>query len=233
MVETYAFAPVHDKREKIVGLVIGSIKEALISGRLKAGDRLPSVTEMAASMDVGVSSVREALKVLEGLCVVECQQGRGTYICSDLREDSINAMTFQLLVMPRSTQQLYEFRKMFETAYTFMAVENATDEDLEKIRVIVEALEEKAKTLPVETGDERDFHMSVLSCTHNAYVIRLGETMIELILSTIQKQPNETRNHSVPKDHRMLYEALATRNKKKVQAALECNFKGWEDKYFS
>lgn len=232
--ENLIFPAVQKKNERVVGLVINSIKEALLNGLLKAGDCLPSVTVLSESMNVSVASVREALKVLEGVGVIESRQGKGTYVCTDLRQDAINVMTFQLLVLPRTAQELIEFRMMFETAYTVMAMEKATEEDLKNLEKIVTKLEEKVQTDPIiEVKDEMEFHMGVLLCTHNPYVIHVGQMVLELFMTTIRKDPQPSEKYFVPADHRRIYESMKAKDREKLVEELNINFCGWKEKYFS
>ena len=73
------FSSVQD-RDKLSHLVLNSIKEAVVQGRLKPGDKLPGLADMAEEMGVGISSVREAIKMLEALEVLESKQGKGVYV---------------------------------------------------------------------------------------------------------------------------------------------------------
>ena len=227
------FAPVKKKNEKLANIVMNNIKDALVRGQLKPGDKLPSITDMAAEMNVGVSSVREAIKMLEALCVVETRQGERTVICTELKDDSINPLTFQLLILPKDSEDLIEFREMFESAFTFMAMDNATSEDLENIRLIVEEQVEKTKTQELDILDEMDFHRAVLHSTHNQYIIKIGETMLELLMGTFQEKLTDYKEMSVADSHVTTYEALRDKDKKKLRKILDESFYGWRLKYFS
>lgn len=231
MKESKVFSPVKKKNEKVVYLIMNEIKDALITGRLTPGDKLPSIAKLAAEMNVGVSSVREAIKMLEALGVLESCHGEGTFICTDLNDDLINPLTFQLMILSKNTNDLIEFRKMFESSYTFMALENATEDEINHIRIVVEKLNKK-KT-PVDTKDEMEFHKAVLNCSHNKYVIKVGETMLELFLATIQKQPVLPNEYSVYDNHMKIYEALRDKNKHMLHEALEESFVGWKIKYLT
>ena len=90
------FKPVRNK--SLSKMVMESIKEVLIQKTLKPGDRLPTETELCESLGVGKSSVREAIKMLEVLGVVETRQGEGTYIAKKIAETSVNPLVYQLLI---------------------------------------------------------------------------------------------------------------------------------------
>ena len=215
---------------------MNNIKNALIRGQLKPGDKLPSIADMAAEMNVGVSSVREAIKMLEALCVVESRHGERTVICTELKEDSINPLTFQLMILPKKSDELIEFREMFEASYTFMAMDNASDEDLEKIRIIVEEQVEKSKTQELDTLDEMNFHRAILCSTRNQYIRKIGETMLELLKATFVEQlvlASDYKEMTIVESHIMIYEALRDKDKRKLRDILDDSFRGWRIKFFT
>jgi len=231
--DSCVFAPVKKKNEKLADIVMNNIKDALIRGQLKPGDRLPPIAEMAAEMNVGVSSVREAIKMLEALCVVESRQGERTVICTELNEDSINPLTFQLMILPKKSEELIEFREMFESMYTFMAMDNATHDDLDKIKWITEEQVKKAKTQELTASDEIEFHRAVLNSTHNQYIIKIGETMLELLMGTFQTKLADYDEMSDADSHVVTYEALRDKDKQKLRKILDEAFHGWRVKYFN
>ena len=233
---TGVFTPIKKKNESLARLVMNNIKDALIKGQLKPGDKLPSIADMATEMNVGVSSVREAIKMLEALCVVESHHGGRVEISSELKEDSINPLTFQLMILPKNSEDLVAFREMFETAFSFMAIDNATSEDLERIRVIVQTQIDKEKVRKLDTDDEMEFHRAVLNSTHNAYIIKIGETLLELFLATIKSKWLFMPDYDVigvTESHVATYEAIRDKDKRKLRNTLDAVFKGWRIKFFN
>ena len=134
------------KKEKVTDQILAQIKYALFKGELKPGDRIPGVNEMAEKMGGGISSIREAIKMLESIGAVESRQGEGTFVCSTLREGAANAFEIQLALLPQTAEYLVEFRKIYETVYTRLAMDHATSEDLALVEATVITLEEKVKT---------------------------------------------------------------------------------------
>lgn len=232
MVTADTFNSVKSK-ENLVSVIVRNIKDSLVSGNLKPGEMLPPIAVMAANMNVGVSSVREALKVLEALCVVKIVHGKGIYVCTDLSEDSINPLTFQLMIIPKNDNDLVEFRGMFETAYTLMALNNATQEDIDKIHDILIAFIERDKTQSFNSEHELAFHKAILHATHNKYVIKIGETMLDLFMSSIQKTPVREEEFSVEENHTHIYQAICSKDEAQMRLALKESFDGWKTKYFS
>jgi GntR family transcriptional repressor for pyruvate dehydrogenase complex len=222
-------------KEKITDQILGQVKESLLRGELKPGDRLPGASELAAKMGVGISSVREAIKMLESLGAVESRQGEGTFVCSTLREGAANAFEIQLALLPQTAEYLVEFREVFETAYTRLAVENVTNEDLTRLEGIVIALEEKMKYLSsetlVESQDELDFHRAVLYCTHNPYIIKIGEVSLDLFFDVLKDRLEPLKIIEAAKDHRDIYEAICHKDYSLLDKVFKKSFTWWSTRF--
>jgi GntR family transcriptional repressor for pyruvate dehydrogenase complex len=223
------------KKEKVTDQVLAQIKDALMRRQLKPGDRLPGACELAEKMGVGISSVREALKMLESLGAVEARQGEGTFVCNTLREGAANALELQFMLLPQTAEYLAQFREMYEPAYSNLALKNATAEDLAKVEAVVLALEEKLKLQSpdgiVEAQDEMDFHLSVLYCTHNPYVINIGEVSLEIFFGVVYDRLEPLKLSSAVADHRAIYEALLQRDPEKLQAVFAKNIPAWNARF--
>jgi GntR family transcriptional repressor for pyruvate dehydrogenase complex len=223
------------KKEKVTDLVLLQIKESIMRGELTPGDRLPGASELAAKLGVGISSVREAIKMLESLGAVESRQGEGTFICDTCRDGAANAFEIQFMLLPRTAEYLVQFRELFETAYTHLAMNQATEEDLEKVEAAVIALEKKMQEEPpdtlVEAQDELNFHRSVLYCTHNPYVIKIGEVSLELFFDVMQTRLAPLRMVSAAEDHRNIYEALKYKDMDLLQRVLQKVFPLWHARF--
>jgi GntR family transcriptional repressor for pyruvate dehydrogenase complex len=219
------------KKEKVTDQVLAQIKDALKRGELKPGDRLPGASELASKMGVGISSVREAIKMLESLGAVEARQGEGTFVCNTLREGAANAFEIQLMLLPQTAEYLVQFREIYETAYTLLAMDNATPEDLAKVEAAVLALEEKVTVqspdVLVGVQDELNFHRSVLYCTHNPYVIKIGEVSLDLFFDIVHDRLKPLNINEAAMDHRNIFEALRTKDVQKLQKVFQKSFPAW------
>lgn len=223
------------KKEKVTDQVLSQIKEALFRGELKPGDRIPGVIEMAEKLGVGISSVREAIKMLESLGAVESRQGEGTFVCDTLREGAANAFEIQLALLPQTADYLVEFREIYETAYTRLAMEHATSQDLAKVKTAVIELEEKTKhnspEALVEAQDELNFHRAVLYCTHNPYIIKIGEVALDLFFDILQERLEPLKIIEAAKDHRDIFEAICHKDNRLLEKVFKKSFTWWSARF--
>ena len=223
------------KKEKITDQVLEQIKDALMKGELKPGDSLPGARELADKMKVGISSVREALKMLESLGALESRQGEGTFVCDALQGGAANAFAIQMALLPQTADYLVEFRKIYETAYTHLAMDNASEEDLINIEKHVLALEDKMDRLGSEAfmaaEDELSFHYAVLSATHNPYIIKIGEVALDLFFNILQERLEPLRILEAVQDHRNIYEAIKNHDQDLLQRVFVKSFTWWSTRF--
>lgn len=212
----------------LVDQVIERITNALIHKELKPGDQLPTETELTTSLGVGRSSVREAIKVLQAMGVVEVRRGEGTFVATKASGSALNPMLYQLLIEPGTMQDIMELRLMFEPAYSVMAARNATPEDLEQISRVQHDFENLANQ-GVQTGeDDMKFHHAILQATHNPYVIRIGEIILKIFIESVSKSVRQVPQKAV-EDHRRICEAIKNKNEVEVRDAVIHSFRGWID----
>jgi DNA-binding FadR family transcriptional regulator len=93
--------------ESIVNGVLKRITDSIASGELKPGDKLPTEVEFIEKLGVGRNSVREAIKMLSAMGVLEVKRGNGTYIATKVSPAIFNPLVFSLLLEPKSIDDLY------------------------------------------------------------------------------------------------------------------------------
>lgn len=211
----------------VVVHVIERIKEALLNKELQPGDFLPSETELAKSLGVGKTSIREAVKMLQALGIVEVKRGQGTIIRITPGEEFVNSMIFQFIVQNGEPNDIIDLRIMFELAYTLMAMETASEEDIEKIKETHRKLETDIKQGLQTAEDDLAFHRAILESTRNPFVIWIGEAILQLFKATMSRamtlNPRRTLHY-----HEGILEAFCEKNEQKLQKALVESFEQWK-----
>ena len=215
------------KKPAIANTVMQRIYDALLQGEIKPGDLLPSEAELSEQLCVGKSSVREAIKMLNAIGVVESVQGEGTFVRTSVDEAAVNPLTYQMVLMQSTDEQIFELRYCIEPAYTLLAMQKATPEDLEKIRATVDNLEYKIQTTSQTAKDDLAFHIAILEATHNSYMIRIGKTVLQLFEASIQKSMYNIPGQALI-DHRQILDAFEKKDEKALYDAVIKSFIGWD-----
>jgi GntR family transcriptional repressor for pyruvate dehydrogenase complex len=167
------FSPV--KARRIFEEVVGQIREQIVTGRLKPGDKLPAERDLAEQFDVSRTAVREALRVLEIAGTVQLKKGvrGGAFIA--VADPSLIADSLQdMLHLGRITAaQLTEARIWIETMITRIVCQSGTEEDFalldRNIALVEQLMAEKRERERVEANIE--FHNVLARATRNPVLI--------------------------------------------------------------
>ena len=215
------------KTKKIYEEIVEQIRQLMADGNLKAGDKLLSERELAERLQVSRASVREAIRSLELMAFVEIKPGEGTFVRSQNTNDIILPLAMFLAVEKSSFLEMFEIRRVLETATSSMAAERATEEEIEQIRVAYEKMEESISFRDSEKGEEYDtiFHYAIAEATHNGLLIRLYRTISEDFSRTISTARRylfiDEQNPQIILDHhKKIYEAIRDHNPKKASEAM-------------
>lgn len=223
------------RQSSVVDQIIEHFKQALINGELKAGQRLPSESELCDQFGVGRSAIREAMKILKALGVVTIQQGAGTTIVHEPSPVMLNPLVFAILLEAGVSDKLVELRRVIEIGYCELAAYHATDADWARIEAAEEALEAFA------VREERDpemlarldlaFHGAILEASHNPLVIRIGHAVEELYFASIRNTYRyvEGNPSRAIKFHRAIMAAIRASDVAQIQAAVDDSLELWKE----
>ncbi len=161
--------------------VFTAIKEEIISGSLKPGDRLPSEGDLCLRLDIGRSAVREGLRELEALGLVHTVSGkRGGRFVNEVNSDFIvEALGLVLQLNHVSFEQFMNARKVIESAAAEMAASQRSPEDLGEML--------RALTLMRQSSDNREIFFKSNYAFHKAMVAASHNTMLFYIIQALQK----------------------------------------------
>ncbi|MBP1934708.1 FadR/GntR family transcriptional regulator [Ammoniphilus resinae] len=177
-------------KDKISSQIVSLIKNRLIDGSIKPGDKLPTEIELVEQLGVSRTPVREAMKILESIGIIEIRRGEGMFIREDLSQSNLNPLIFSLILHSNNISKLVEFRQYFEEMLIQLIRINCTEEDLQKIRQVYQSQQERMRAdLSRDKLAEIDleFHYAVLGATKNPFIIEVGKTIYEISKPQITK----------------------------------------------
>ena len=161
-------------RKSLSKQVMESIEKIILDQKLQPGDALPTEQQISEELGVSKSSVREAIKMLEALGVVEIRRGLCTVISENPEQGYLNVFLSHLYLLSGSAEELREFRKIIEEAYTTQAIATATEADITAIREALEQFRARCRDGTLTVDDDLRFHNQILQATHNAFLISMG-----------------------------------------------------------
>lgn len=211
--------------------VIDEIRDALLRGDLRPGDRLPTESQLASKFLVSRIAVREAMKMLSVMGVVEIKRGNGTYIAKNISASMIDPFIFSLIVEKKTPEELLDLREMLEIGILEIVLKRATKDDIEKMEEAVKLLEEDSKKAEKDSEILKEhnlgFHYAFAKATHNPMVVKIAEALWEIFAFTIKESTLKKTEESV-QDHKMILEALKEKDLEKAKIAIHSSLKGWQ-----
>ncbi|HLI15592.1 MAG TPA: FadR/GntR family transcriptional regulator [Acidimicrobiales bacterium] len=156
---------------------IEKIKEMIVAGRLRPGDRLPKEDELAARLGLSRSSLREAVRALSLVRILDVRQGDGTYVTSLSPAVLLDAVSFVVdFHRDDSVLNFLEVRRVLEPYAVSLVARSATPEQVAELRRL---LDEVTPSSPPErfVENDREFHRRVNSFCGNAVLISLLDSL--------------------------------------------------------
>lgn len=169
----YAGGRRHTDSMALTDEAIVKIKEMITSGELRPGDRLPKEADLAARLGLSRNSLREAVKALTLVNVLDVRHGDGTYVTSLDSAHLLDALSFMVdLHQDDSVLQFFEVRRLLEPGVAALAAARITADQLSDLRVLTDELTPKAEIDDLVANDLR-FHRGIAEATGNAVVCSL------------------------------------------------------------
>jgi GntR family transcriptional regulator, transcriptional repressor for pyruvate dehydrogenase complex len=152
---------------------IDRIKGMIVSGQLGPGERLPKEADLAETLGLSRSSLREAVKALSLIRVLDVRQGDGTYVTSLEPGVLLDAMTFVVDFHRDDTVlQFLEVRRILEPAATAIAARRMTDGEITSLRKLLDNVGEKPDVEELIAND-LEFHRRIAAGSGNAVLCSL------------------------------------------------------------
>src|SRR3989304_4413029 len=141
------------KQKRIYQDIVAQIRRLLDDGRLKPGFQLPSERELSELFQVSRASVREAIRALDSMGLVEIRSGEGTYVASTV-ESLLSPLAFAIRQQRDAFREIFEARRIGEPEIAALAAKRANPSEIRRLEAI---LAEQARRISKgEIGVEAD-----------------------------------------------------------------------------
>lgn len=161
--------------------IIRSIREMMLSGELKVGEKIPPERELADLFKVSRVPIREALKTLEFLGVIQNVRGDGMYIQNISIEELLDKMAFAIENTENTIEELFIVREILENKASRLAALNRTEKDIEKLKKTIAEMESK-----IEEGKDvyklsLRFHTLIFEAARNKVLLGINDYLMGLL----------------------------------------------------
>lgn len=163
----------------VVEQTINFLTDAIIRRELKPGSKIPTEIELSEKLGVSRNTVREAIKTLIFMGVLEIRRPEGTFVRSGFTESLIDPMVYGIILnQDDSYDSLMELREMTEVGVMRLVMEKASDEEIEKLREPLSALEAACRAekpdLDTVFNADNEFHEAINELGGNQMVIKIS-----------------------------------------------------------
>lgn len=187
-----ALKAVEKKRayEDIVQQVLSLIED----GKLKRGDQLPSERELTETFKVSRTTVREAIRTLESMKLLQCRQGTGNYVLASSEEALIQPLAAALFNKKDDIRDIFYIRKIVEPHVAHLAAENAMPQEIEEMETILRKQDESIERGENIIETDSAFHNLMARATTNRVMERLIAALIDLLKQSREEYLMENEN---------------------------------------
>lgn len=201
--------------EDVIKELSNYILEGIMEGTVMTGAKMPSERELSETLGVGRSTLREAVKVLTMLGLLEVKPGQGTFITDGSSDFYAAPLAWGLLIGERSIEELVEVRSLLDCESARLAALRATPDELDVLRTHYEEMVTACENEDAQAFADADvrFHLTVARAAHNAVILQTMRTIRRLLELWISKVLIDSESLEVTvNEHRKVYECIRDHN---------------------
>ena len=159
--------------------VIDYIKNQIIMGELKTGEKLPSERELSEMLGLSRNSVREAIRTLDFMGVVSSQHGAGNYLTGNFENNLVESMSMMFLLNQIDYKQISQLRRGLELQALMIAIDNAAEQEISRLVQINSKLENQTEKNNIIL--DKELHYNIAIASKNTLIINILQALSEVM----------------------------------------------------
>lgn len=223
------------QKKSVVDVTVDYIMEKVRSRQWKPGTKIPTEFELMETLNVSRNSVREAIKILEALGLLEIRRADGTYIAGRFSESMLAPWACSLLLEDDDSFALLELRMVIERGIFSLAIQKGTEEDMKAIYNASEEFVYKAQDTGATSQSILDadieYRKKICEATHNHLTCRLNDMIAYASMHSRKRSIEEAivcnDRFQMVDSHRRLTETIIKRRPADLDGVLNYCFKYW------
>ena len=216
--------------KSIVDQVIDRIVSSIVSGDFVPGEKLPNEYELMETMGISRNSIREAIKILVAIGILEIKRGDGTYVCNQLTPSIFDNVVYSMISSMSTVQELLELRQVLDEATVRMAAKKATDEEIsllqENITNMIVAL--MAGNMHLARDYDYDFHMMLIDSCKNKFFSRLVKGVYGIFYQSIgETVVEESKDSKASLYHQQMLDCIRNNKPEDISQVVSDSLSSW------
>lgn len=207
--------------------LIKHVKQEIKSGNLKNGSQINPERTLAENLNIGRSSVREGIKILEIIGLIESKRGGGNYITNNFKNMLCNPLSLAFELQQGKIRDVIELRKMLELSNVEFLVKRITAEEIKQIEKNYEEML-SCNDLERLVYLDRHFHLLMMSFSKNilltTIISAISELLEESIITSREMVLAKFGKKKIDVDHKRILDALKNRDEKELRNSLSLHF---------
>lgn len=209
--------------------VANEIRGMILNNEYKSGDKLPVENELAKLFSVSRITVREAIKKLTTMEILNVRQGNGTFVNELTPQSFMKPLLPMLSLNKKNIQDIFAVRLLIECKATELAALNCTPKELSNVKEQLDNMSMCARNGNLQQYYHYDFlfHYELVKCGHNQVLITIQDLLMDMIKSSIKLsiQPPDALSKSLI-FHKKIYEALLNKDSISASKLMEVHLEG-------
>lgn len=197
------------------------------AGELTIGSKLPTERKLAETLSIGRNSIREALRILESIGMVECKQGSGNYIAGNVSKTISEVIEMMLLLKQITKEEIIVFRRDMEKAICNSIIESKNIEKwYYKIKNIL-ITDIELQSLEEQIEADWNFHYMLILATENQVWISISKAIITIYqnwIGNVLKYAEPDIKQKLQESHIAILSALWKGSRDAVEKAIDFHY---------
>lgn len=179
-------------KERISDQIKTRLKQSILDGHFKPGDKFPPEAEIARTYSVSKVSAREALREMETEGLIQKRRGAfgGSFVAEPGSEKMVDVVTNSFLFGGVTVTDLADFRRILEPGLAELAAERRTDQDLELMASYIRDIHDSIEKGEPDQTKAIGFHRLIADACHNRFISALMEAVIAVFQKVLAKEPD-------------------------------------------
>src|SRR5258708_5906264 len=207
--------------------------ERLIREKLRPGDKLPAEGELAEMFGVSRSSIRDAIRRLDLMGLVEPRQGAGTVVREISTDVLVSPLSNVIAHKRQLVGELLDFRRMLEPPLAARAAGHASTEDIAEMEEILRRQDKKVRGGELAVEEDSEFHYRIAMASGNSVVLKVLDVVMDLLRETRSRSlQSEGRPRKSLAGHRRIFAAIKRRDAAAAETAMRQHVQDVEEMVF-
>ncbi len=209
------------KKESIRGQVFWQLRDQILRRTWPPGSKLPSENELARTMRVSRTSIREGIQHLVSLGILETRHGEGTFVRELSGQLNFNALIPLLILDDIDILHVLEYRRIVEQGTAALAAAHASEQDLVDMESVFDQMVQVQNNIPEFAKADLEFHLVLAKATGNPVLIKVNNVLRTILEVSMENIVRLLGTRDGLHYHRRMIEAVRARNARSAEKIMQ------------